>query len=319
MRPGDRAARRPAGPHRARSRSISRLELVVADARPGDRRGRAGRTPASTSARPTPSAEPVLEATDLTRRHVLDHVSRRRPARARSSAWRVCSGRAGARPPRRSTARSRSTRARSRSAGEPVRRGSPRAAIAAGHRPRSPRTARPRASSRRCRSATTSCWPPCRRCRAPGSSRERRQDAVVEELIDAAAHQGLGPGPEGRASCRAATSRRSCWRGCCASTPRVLILDDPTRGIDVGAKAEIQALDQRARRPGDWRSSSSPPSWRRSSRAPIPSSSCGTAPSSARSRRRGERRTGSWTLIAAAAETTTRRRARRRAPTSRTT
>jgi monosaccharide-transporting ATPase len=27
-----------------------------------------------------------------------------------------------------------------------------------------------------------------------------------------------------------------------ASAPRLLILDDPTRGIDVGAKAEIQAL-----------------------------------------------------------------------------
>ena len=36
--------------------------------------------------------------------------------------------------------------------------------------------------------------------------------------------------------------------------PRVLLLDEPTRGIDVGAKAEIQALDQRAGRGRAWRS-----------------------------------------------------------------
>ena len=43
-------------------------------------------------------------------------------------------------------------------------------------------------------------------------------------------------------SCRAATSRRCSWRACSPSAPALLILDDPTRGIDVGAKAEIQAL-----------------------------------------------------------------------------
>ena len=39
-----------------------------------------------------------------------------------------------------------------------------------------------------------------------------------------------------------ATSRRSCWPNGCSPTPDVLILDEPTRGIDVGAKYEIYTI-----------------------------------------------------------------------------
>ena len=41
---------------------------------------------------------------------------------------------------------------------------------------------------------------------------------------------------------RAAISKRSRWPSACSREPRIFLLDEPTRGIDVGAKAEIYAL-----------------------------------------------------------------------------
>ena len=43
----------------------------------------------------------------------------------------------------------------------------------------------------------------------------------------------------------AATSRRSCCRKWIFTDPDVLILDEPTRGIDVGAKYEIYTIINR--------------------------------------------------------------------------
>ena len=40
----------------------------------------------------------------------------------------------------------------------------------------------------------------------------------------------------------AAISRRWCWRAGWRFAPKVLIVDEPTRGIDVGAKVEVHDL-----------------------------------------------------------------------------
>ena len=47
-----------------------------------------------------------------------------------------------------------------------------------------------------------------------------------------------------------ATSRRSCSRSGCTPIPQLLILDEPTRGIDVGAKYEIYGIIQELARSG---------------------------------------------------------------------
>ena len=77
--------------------------------------------------------------------------------------------------------------------------------------------------------------------------------------------------------CRAATSRRSCSRAGSRPSRALLILDEPTRGIDVAAKQEVMNEILRARARAAWRCCSSRRRWTRSCACPTASSCCATA------------------------------------------
>jgi ABC-type sugar transport system ATPase subunit len=96
--------------------------------------------------------------------------------------------------------------------------------------------------------------PPSRRDAASRRSSSTASAFVRRASIDASSRD-----------CPAATSRRSCSPAGSRRRRDVLILDEPTRGVDVGAKAEIHALIGELARAGA-RSCSSRASCRRSSR-----------------------------------------------------
>ena len=77
--------------------------------------------------------------------------------------------------------------------------------------------------------------------RGAGAAR-RGRDARRGALDRRGWRSGARARAGGRASCRAATSRRSRSRGCSITTSTCCVLDEPTRGIDVGSKAQIYAL-----------------------------------------------------------------------------
>ena len=70
-----------------------------------------------------------------------------------------------------------------------------------------------------------------------GALRARAREQVERPADPHAARSIRPPG-----RCRAATSRRSCSPSGSTPQPSVVLLDDPTRGVDVGAKAEMHAL-----------------------------------------------------------------------------
>ena len=194
---------------------------------PRDHAGRAG--------------EPVLRREDLTARHQLERRLARGAARRGRRARRPARRPGAARPPRPSRARCRSTRAASTVDGK-----SAAPALDAGARsgPASrccPRTARPRASSRACRSGRTSCWPRCRA--SPGSawSTSGKQDEIVDDFMKRLRIKASSPDQQvGELS--GGNQQKVLLARWLRLNPKVLLLDEPTRGIDVGAKAEVQAL-----------------------------------------------------------------------------
>ena len=67
--------------------------------------------------------------------------------------------------------------------------------------------------------------------------------AYAEEVIRAFAVKATGAGAPRRGRSRAATCRSSSWGARCCTVPEVLIVSQPTWGVDAGAAAAIhQAL-----------------------------------------------------------------------------
>jgi galactofuranose transport system ATP-binding protein len=185
------------------------------------------------------ATEPILRATDLTRRHVLDHVSVEvRAGEVVGLAGLLGSGRSetaraiyGVQPLDGGTVEV---------GGAPIRLGSPRAAISAGvaliPEDRKADGIVPSLSVRD--NIVLAALPALSRA---GFVSDRRQDAVVDQLmtrlrIKASSPDQLVSELSGGNQQKVLLARVLCL------DPRVLILDDPTRGIDVGAKAEIQRL-----------------------------------------------------------------------------
>ncbi len=218
-------------------------------------RAMVGREPPARVARRVrpPAAAPGCSIRGLTRRRALRDVSldvRRGRNRRRSSGWSARAGPSCSKPifglrAADARARSRSTASRWRC---DRRATAARAGLALVPEDRQRQglffnlthPAQPRAAAVPAKAGVRSDRATARSARSPS--------AQVEDLADQHA--------VGRRGCRirsaAATSRRSSPAKWLATSPRVLLLDEPTKGVDVGAKFEIHDIvrEQARRRHG---------------------------------------------------------------------
>src|SRR5690606_31038162 len=82
-----------------------------------------------------------------------------------------------------------------------------------------------------------------------GVIRSREEERLVEELIRQLSIKTAGPGQEVR-FLSGGNQQKVVIGKWLAASPRVLILDEPTRGVDIGAKEEIYRLMNRLTREG---------------------------------------------------------------------
>jgi monosaccharide-transporting ATPase len=182
---------------------------------------------------------PVIEASGLTRRHVLDNVSLViRPGEVVGLAGLLGAGRtetakaiAGALP---------LDGGRVTVAGAPLRRGSAAAAIRAGVAllPED-RKAEGVISTLSVRENIALAALP--RLSRAGVVSEARIDRIVETFMRRLRIKAAGP-HQRVAELSGGNQQKVLLARWLATEPKILLLDEPTRGIDVGAKAEVQAL-----------------------------------------------------------------------------
>ena len=190
---------------------------------------------------PAEIGEPVLEVEGLSSHRRLPRRQLRGPRRRDRRPRRPGRRRPQRGGPGRLRRRLATTPAPSRVAGKAIPKHNPTRGDPARHRASSRRTAASRAWSPRPRWPATSpawsaagwarsgCSPPAPRAappaRGPPGSRSRP-----------------APSTSPRPPCPAATSRRSSSPSGWPPNPQLLIIDEPTRGIDVGTKAEVHRL-----------------------------------------------------------------------------
>ncbi|MGJ6966587.1 sugar ABC transporter ATP-binding protein [Streptosporangium sp. G11] len=182
---------------------------------------------------------PVLTATGLTRRHMLDGVSLAlRPGEVVGLGGLLGAGRS-------ETAKAIAGALKVESgevvvAGVPLRTGSVSAAIRAGisllPEDRKAEGIVPTLSVRE--NIALAALP---RLSRAGIVSDRRVDRIVETFMKRLRIKAAGPGqPVGELS--GGNQQKVLLARWLAMSPKVLLLDEPTRGVDVGAKAEVQML-----------------------------------------------------------------------------
>jgi galactofuranose transport system ATP-binding protein len=185
------------------------------------------------------AGEPILEAQGLTRRHMLDDVSLDvRPGEVVGLAGLLGAGRSetakaifGAQPLDSGTVEVN---------GREVKGGSPAAAIKAGitllPEDRKAEGIIPGLSVRE--NIVSAALPQLSRA---GLVSEKAQDEIVERFMESLNIKASSPDqPVGELS--GGNQQKVLLARWLCLNPKVLILDEPTRGIDVGAKAEVQKL-----------------------------------------------------------------------------